>query len=119
MENLDKALKSKKLEDLVKTKETAKSNLIEPTKQEIEAIVAMLAEGKAYREIKLAVRRTETEKRTKKKLDEEGNETDQDEEYDHQLSSKGFSYGQIREVDLARLAKVSELQPKEESEELI
>jgi len=88
MENLDKALKSKTLEDLVAVKEAKKSNLIEPTKAEVESILTALKEGKEYKEIKKTVRRKK-----------EG-------------SAQGFSYGQIKEIDMARHAKIAELAPE-------
>lgn len=90
MENLTKALEGLKLEDLKKEDSTTESNLIEPTEAEIKLIIAELQAGKEYKEIKKTIRR------------EEG------------ISKLGFSYGQIREIDLAREAKIAELTPKEE-----
>ena len=90
MENLDTALVSKKLEDLVAEKPTTNSNLIEPTQAEIDLIITALKEGKPYGEIKKTVRRVE-------EIDGK------------QISAKGFSIGQIKEIDLARQAKITEL----------
>jgi hypothetical protein len=87
MENLAKALEGKKLSDLVKTSKEKGSNLIEPTKEEIEQILSLLQEGKEYKEIKKTVRRVEGD------------------------SKFGFSYGQIKEVELGRLEKIKELTP--------
>lgn len=95
MENLDKALTGKKLEDLQVVEKTKKSNLLEPTKEEVEQILAALVEGKGYGEIKKEVRRVEMDGET-------------------QVSAKGFSYGQIKEIDMARQAKIVELSPKVE-----
>ena len=94
MENLDIAMKSKKLKDLQVEKIEPKSILLEPTKVEIELILAALKDGKAYKEIKKEIRR-----------EEEG-------------SSKGFSYGQIKEIDMARKLKIADLTPVEEVVEL-
>ncbi len=93
MKNLSAALKDKTLEDLSVTDASGSSNLIEPTKTEIGKILTALTEGKDYKEIKKTIRRTNGE------------------------SKLGFSYGQIREIDLAREAKVSELTPVVEEEE--
>jgi hypothetical protein len=92
MENLVNVLKDKKLEDLQTVKEVTKSNLIEPTAAEVELILTALVEGKEYKEIKKTIRRVA-----------EG-------------SAKGFSYAQIKEIDLARQAKIAELTPVEEAE---
>jgi len=90
MENLDAALSAKKLEDLETKVVSSDSNLIEPTVEEIELIIAALVDGKSYSEIKKTIRRVEMEK-------------------DVQISAKGFSYGQIKEIDLARLASLEKL----------
>lgn len=90
MENLSKALEGKKLEDLQTADPTVGSNLLEPTKAEIETILTALKDGKDYKEIKKTVRR-----------DADG-------------GKKGFSYGQIKEIDLARQAKIVELTPNPE-----
>lgn len=95
MENLDIVLEDKKLEDLKAVAEQPKTTLIEPTQEEIEAIIVLLKEGKAYNEIKKTVRRV---------IEKDGK----------QISAQGFSYGQIKEIDLAREAKIVELTPKEE-----
>ncbi len=97
MENLDKALTGKKLEDLVVAPVAKKSNLIEPTKAEVETIIGLLKEGKNYKEIRMTVRR----------IEEKG---------EKQVSAKGFSYGQIKEIELAMEAKIVELTPAPEEE---
>jgi methionine aminopeptidase len=95
MQNLDAVLLDKKLEELARfAKVEPTSNLIEPTKAEIEAVIAMLREGREYKEIKKAVRRVMTDK--------DGG----------QLSAKGFSYGQIREIELGMDARIAELAAK-------
>jgi len=113
MKNLEKALKGKKLEDLVSTVNNVEVTLLEPTEAEVGQILNLLKEGKTFREIKLAVRRTETEKRMRPKYKEvEGEQVaDGEEEYDFQISAQGFSYGQIKEIDLARQAMIAELTP--------
>jgi|SaaInlLV_10m_DNA_2_1039722.scaffolds.fasta_scaffold122760_1 hypothetical protein len=90
MKELEKALKEKKLEDLKKVKTDSGSNLLEPTQAEIESILTALKDGKSYKEIKKEVRR------------EVG------------VGKQGFSYGQIKEIDMAREAKVTELTPKDD-----
>jgi hypothetical protein len=87
MKNLVPVLKDKKLEELVATPKAVVSNLLEPTKAEIEQILTLLKEGKEYKEIKKTVRRVEGD------------------------SKFGFSYGQIKEVELGRLEKIKELTP--------
>lgn len=94
MENLAEALEGKKLEDLKGTDPTTGSNLIEPTKEEIESILTALKEGKSYSEIKKTIRR-----------DEDG-------------GKKGFSFGQIKQIDLARKEKIAELIPAPEVAEI-
>lgn len=91
MENLEKALLSLSKEDLIEVKEAPKSTLIEPTEDEIKSIICALKSGLSLKEIKKTIRRFE--------LDEDGN----------QLSAKGFSDEQIKEIDEARLKKVSDL----------
>jgi len=93
MENLSKSLEGKTLEDLQTVSKAGVSNFIEPTQEEIELILAALAEGKGYSEIKKTVRRVEMAGET-------------------QISAKGFSYGQIKEIDLARHVKIKELIPE-------
>jgi hypothetical protein len=93
MENLVSALEGKQLGDLRKTSVVSKSNLIEPTKAEIELILTALAEGKGYKEIKKTIRRVE-----------EG-------------SAKGFSYGQIKEIDTARWSTIDILDPQPDPED--
>ena len=88
MKNLDKALEGKKLEELKTIKSIGASNLIEPTQAEIELILAALKDGKSYKEIKKEIRR------------EVG------------VGKQGFSYGQIKEIDLARQEKIVELTQK-------
>lgn len=95
MENLDTALDGKKLEDLVAEKPAKESTLIEPTKAEVEAMIALLKEGASYKNIRMTVRRVE--------MDGE-----------KQLSAKGFSYGQIKEIELGMQAKIVELSPEVE-----
>lgn len=74
------------LDDLTSTKEVTKvSNLIDPTTKEIKSIVTALKEGKSYKEIKKEIRRKEG------------------------VSNKGFSFGQIKEIDIARRAKIASL----------
>jgi hypothetical protein len=92
MKNLTTALTGKKLEDLKVVKAEKVSNLLEPTKKEIESILVALKEGKEYKEIKKEIRRVA-----------EG-------------SAKGFSYGQIKEIDMARLEKIVKLSPKVKEE---
>lgn len=94
MENLENVLSTKKLEDLKPVAPKAVSNLIEPTEAEIGLIVDALSAGKEYKEIKKTIRR-----------EAEG-------------SAKGFSYGQIKEIDMARQAKIAELTPEPEVEEI-
>ena len=126
MKNLATVFKDKTLEELVIKNEKPKVEPLEPTLAEKRAILAALVEGKTYKEIKKEVRRVEKEKRTRPKykqvVDSETGmaETVEDgtEEYDHQLSAKGFSYGQIKEIDMARLAKIAELTPAVEAKEL-
>lgn len=90
MENLDAALTGKKLEDLTPNeKPTGGSNLLEPTKAEIESIIAELKKGTPYSVIKKTLRRTVGE------------------------SKPGFSYGQIKEIEAAWKAKIVELTPCE------
>jgi len=98
MENLTKALSAKKLEDLVVALKVKESTLLEPTKVEIEAIIVLLKEGKLYKEIRKTVRRVVMDGET-------------------QVSAKGFSYGQIKEVEMGMKAKVIELTPKPVVEE--
>lgn len=98
MENLDKAIEGLKLEDL-KTENEVKTFTIEPTKEEIETIIGHLKDGKEYSWIKKNVRRV---------VEKDGK----------QISAQGFSFGQIKEIDLARTAKIDELTPKEEAEEI-
>lgn len=93
MEQLDAALTGKTLEDLKVDKPTTESNLLEPTKAEIELILTALKDGKSPQEIKKTIRRVE--------MDGE-----------NQKSAKGFSFDQIKQIDKARLAKVFELTPK-------
>ena len=96
MENLTKVIDSLKIEDLKTTEEVKPvENLIEPTEAEIKLIVTALKDGKEYKEIKKTIRRVEMDG-------------------DKQISAKGFSYGQIKEIDLARQEKIVELTPKEE-----
>jgi len=97
MKNLSSALKDKTLEDLKPEATGSVSNLIEPTKGQIETIMGMLKEGKTYSEIKKTVRKI-----TKK----DGK----------QVSAQGFSFAQIKEIDLARKAKIAELTPEPEEE---
>jgi hypothetical protein len=89
MENLESALADKKLADLQTVKTESGSNLIEPTKDEIGLILDALKDGKSHSEIKKTIRRTDG------------------------TSKLGFSFGQIKEIDEARLAKIVELTPKE------
>ena len=154
MENLEKSLEGKKLEDLVTAPKGSVSNLLEPTEAEIETILVSLKEGKPYKDIKKEVRRTKSEERertvqvtktrpatrtvSQPKLDKDGNEEkdaegktvmedveeeyqeeyqeDKVEKYQYQLYSRGFSYGQIKEIDLGRQAKIAELTPTEKVE---
>ena len=85
MENLETALASKKLEDLQVVQETANTTLLEPTKAEIETIIIALKDGISYKDIKTTIRRTVGK------------------------GKQGFSYGQIKEIDLARQAKIAEI----------
>ena len=94
MDNLTAALADKKIEDLKFDIEYSTSNLIEPTVDEINLILAELANGTSYKEIKGSVRR----------FIKDG---------DNQVSAQGFSYSQIKEIDEARKAKVIELEAKE------
>ena len=87
MKNLD--FKNKKLDDLRVEKPAGGSNLIEPTKKEIDLILAALKGGMSHQEIKKTIRRTEGD------------------------AKLGFSFGQIKEIDKARIAKISELTPVE------
>jgi len=89
MENLEKVLATKKLEDLTSTvKPTNGSNLIEPTEAEVELIVTELRKGTPYGEIKKTIRRADNK------------------------GSYGFSFGQIKEIEQGMKAKVIELTPK-------
>ncbi len=91
MENLDAVLSTKKLEDLkLTTKEAKGSNLIEPTKAEIELIVTELLKKTPYSIIKKTIRRAK-----------DG-------------GSYGFSYGQIKEIERGISDKRIELTPKPE-----
>ena len=136
MENLDKALSAKKLEDLVAEVPAKEPNLLEPTQAEIEQIITLLKEGKSYKEIRMEVRRVEEEERTRMvqkereatrkvpnpeynaetnpDVDQEIDETymeqyEEEEAYQFQLSAKGFSYGQIKEIELGMKAKIVKL----------
>jgi len=97
MENLDTVLADKKLEDLVTVKPVKKSNILEPTEAEIELIITAIKEGKAYKEIRKTIRRVV--------MDGE-----------KQISAKGFSYGQIKEIELRMNDKVTELNSIETKE---
>ena len=92
MKNLEAALSEKALSDLVATKAAPATTLLTPTVGEIETILSHMKEGKDYKWIKKNVRRVITEG-------------------DRQISAKGFSVGQIKEIDEARRAKISELTP--------
>ena len=87
------------LEDLTPVVEERESNLIEPTDEEKLQIVELLKQGVSHKRIKKEVRRVEE--------DAEGK----------QLSAKGFSFGQIKEIELVWRAKLAELRPEEELEE--
>jgi hypothetical protein len=89
MDNLEAALEGKKLVDIAPV-ETGGSNLIEPTKVEIEAIIAAFKDGKDILEIKKTIRRTEGD------------------------ASLGFSMDQLREIKTAWEAKIAELSPNPE-----
>jgi len=88
MKNLSKSLEGKTLEDLTPVTSGSVSNLLEPTKAEIGLIITALQEGTSHQEIKKTIRR-----------DVDGNKP-------------GFSYGQIKEIELAMKKKVVELTPK-------
>lgn len=117
MDNLNAALTGKKLNDLRSDDPTKGSNLIEPTKDEIIAILTALKGGTSHTEIKQNIRRRvyETRQRpaTRTVKDSEGKDVKEEyqEDYEHLVSAHGFSFGQIREIDKARLAKISELTP--------
>ena len=93
MENLTKALSAKKLEDLVVAPKVKVSKILEPTEAEIEQIFTLLQDGTPYKEIRKTVRRVVMDK-------------------DKQVSAKGFSYGQIKEIEMGIKAKIVELTPK-------
>ena len=93
MENLVKAMEGLKLNDLKDEKGKGGSNLLEPTEKEVGSILAALKDGKSYKDIKKEVRRVEKDGEVVK-------------------SCKGFSYGQIKEIDMARQKKIVELTPK-------
>jgi len=91
MKNLASALTGKTLADLTPVQVTGSvSNLLEPTKAEIELIMAALKAGKSHKEIKMTIRR------------------------DVNGAKPGFSYGQIKQIELAMKVKVTELTPLEE-----
>lgn len=89
MENLSTALEGLELSDLQATKPAKTSNLIEPTVEEIRAIITALKDGVSYKDIKKTIRR-----------DVDG-------------AKLGFSYGQLKEIDLGRQAKIAELKEPE------
>ena len=99
MENLDKTLTGKKLEDLVVAPKVKVSNVLEPTEAEIEQIFTLLQAGTPYKEIRKTVRRVVMDK-------------------DKQVSAKGFSYGQIKEIEMGIKAKIVELSPKPVAEDV-
>ena len=90
MDNLEAAMADKKLADVESAPKGGGSNLIEPTKAEIESILTALKDGTSPQDIKKTFRRTVGE------------------------SKLGFSFAQIKEIDDARLAKVAELTPKQD-----
>ena len=94
MENLEIVLDTKKLEDLQSVTSEPVCVLLEPTVDEINTIIGHLVDGKEYKWIKQNVRRV---------VMKDGK----------QLSAKGFSIGQIHEINLARNAKIIELTPTE------
>jgi len=87
MKNLAKALKSKTLADIQPVKTTSVSNLLEPTEAEINSIITALKAGTSHQEIKKTIRR------------------------DVGGAKPGFSYGQIREIELGVKEKITELTP--------
>ena len=91
MKNLDAVMATKKLEDVTKDEKplVGTSNLIEPTKAEIDLIRGELKKGSTPSEIKKTIRRKK-----------DGAEL-------------GFSFGQIKEIEQAMEAKRIELTPKE------
>ncbi len=91
MKNLSAVLTDKTLEDLIPAETTGSvSNLLEPTKIEIQKIMDALKAGKSHKEIKQTIRRNACG------------------------AKPGFSYGQIKEIELAIQAKVTELTPEPE-----
>lgn len=91
MKNLTSALNDKTLSELEPVeKVSGKSNLIEPTKVEIMAMIAKMKEGKNDKEVKKEVRRSK-----------DG-------------AQLGFSYAQIKEVRVGWMTKLAELGPVEE-----
>ncbi len=117
MKNLQTALNGKTLADLTADRPAGGSNLLEPTKTEIEAIMALLKLGKSHEEIKQTVRRflfeTRTRTATRAAKDADGNDIQEEfeEEYQHQLSGQGFSFGQLNEIERGMKAKIAELTP--------
>lgn len=96
MENLSKALEGKTLEELKPVApEAAKQNLIEPTEAEVAQIVEALKAGDSHSKIKKEVRRVVKEGEVQK-------------------SAQGFSFGQIKEIEMAWKYKIVELTPCEE-----
>jgi hypothetical protein len=87
MKNLAKSLEGKTLADLQPVKKVPVSNLLEPTEDEINSILVALKEGKSHHEIKKEIRR-----------EDKG-------------SKLGFSYGQIKEIELGMKNKIVELTP--------
>lgn len=84
MKNLQPALTGKTLTDLERVKVSG-SNLIEPTKAEIESILAAFKNGDDILKIKKTIRRSK-----------DG-------------ASLGFSMDQLRKIDASRRAKINEL----------
>lgn len=94
MEYLDEVLADKKIEDLEPAvPKPAVSNIITPTKAELESIVALMVAGKTDWEIKREFRREVTTQSGK--------------------SYPGFTPGQLAEVRSAIEAKIAELKAAE------
>lgn len=125
MQNLDPALAGKQLADLKKPDVAKGSNLIEPTKTEIETILTALKDGLSPQEIKKNIRRVETETRQRIAVrtikDGEGKDVQEEyqEDYEYRLEAKGFSFNQIKKIDTARKTKIAELTPKPVEEVIV
>ena len=119
MKNLDTALTGKKLTDLQADKLVGGSNLVEPTKVEIEAIMSALKAGMSPSEIKKTIRRWEKDGSPLPQIEvdvilalsDEQRKAQKPERAAQKITAKGFSSEQINLINEARLKKIAELIP--------